>query len=805
MKKIASLLLILSMSLCCFFACGEQKVTVNLDLDNNGVVENWETPFTKESAPDRSKLGLTINKSINSIDEFNTILVGENANVTSNDVVKLNCDIDCGGATLSTIDLKGATLLGNNHTITNFKMNTTSGTSLMAKGTIYDLNVFAGFYKLTISLTDNFDYSIFSNMLLLDNVQTKCCFNITKQYDADKTDGKILTISLLNDGHFTTNENEQNTTINNCGVEGKLILNETDVKNASLNYICAVMPSTNLGDEITNTTSSVVIDTILNNTTYCSAFVCENGGYICNADVNSTIQCSLKEQNDTTNYISGVVATSLGTGEVRYTRIDANINVNSSTFTTAGNETTYVGALFGEMSGGLASYNTTDGKITIDNISSIIAGGFGGYCENAYLFQNINRTDVIISKVLNKVYASQFIGSSVLGYIEKCFSFSEFNVNLDRVLNSGDGTSNVSLGLFTNYNVLSSGFNNGICASSMNGIFVGGKINIEVASGVSTNYTKSMLQNGIFAELKVVDGETTTSYIPTKYNYLRYDYDLDFNCVGVSGVSTTAQQQNIDTFKPSNDELSLSSYSLQSFATFCENFNINNNIFTLQDSNFNFDNLKIALSSSNLISYFKQTRAFTGDSSSDSFDFTISSTECLKTKIDNESTIVDVDSTNISMASKLQEIITYAKQKDMSMFAVRFDKSLLNATTTTVNAGTYDELNNTLYSKINTAMGSFNYYKIIYEVILRTIYSYDDITNLADIISIAEGDSYALTTAVSTENQNKLYYVQYVMNSEKEQTNFKMVINATTASGTTSYVIQADNLNNGFMLYFYVR
>jgi hypothetical protein len=119
-------------SMACFGGCGKDDTPTSVDLDNDGVISEWETLF--ENAPLSDRLTIANVVDINNLAELKA-----NNDSSETKVYRLNSNIDCGGETLS-INLGRSSLYGNNKVIKNFKLGDCSvfgegeGDGVVAKG-----------------------------------------------------------------------------------------------------------------------------------------------------------------------------------------------------------------------------------------------------------------------------------------------------------------------------------------------------------------------------------------------------------------------------------------------------------------------------------------------------------------------------------------------------------------------------------------------------------------------------------------------------------------------------------------------
>lgn len=275
MKKILSLISLMFVFIVSLFfvACGE-KAQKDIDLNGDGIVEEWEKNFKGIKA---SQTRVDADIEVSNIEEFNNlsnkivelqtrepqqatdvdgqpvydeethkpIYIPETEPIL-NPVVKLTKDIDFNGEEIDCQDLKGATFFGNNKVLKNFKLRALEDSegayfnhyNLFANAkSITELYVFMGFQDFTLEQVNaggdnnHIDFTLFRDCYKLENITVKGMFNLISKSNVE------LNVSLLsyNSQYFDLYDNDidkesndsdsqeiEGLNISNCSVIGRI-------------------------------------------------------------------------------------------------------------------------------------------------------------------------------------------------------------------------------------------------------------------------------------------------------------------------------------------------------------------------------------------------------------------------------------------------------------------------------------------------------------------------------------------------------------------------------------------------------
>lgn len=455
--------------------CGKEKNEVSVDLDNDGVVSEWETVFGNMGASDRLTIANVVE--INSLSDLKAINDSEEIKV-----YKLNKDIDCGGETIS-INLRQSSLYGNNRVIKNFKLADCSifgeNSSKIAKGlfyngvAVYDLRVFMG--NQTYSLTDaNSQYTIspFINVPVLDRVVVKGKIDVKRQFS-----DQVMYLSLL---ASSIEDHSVDMYITNCSVIGDIDYAESNTSTVCAGGIASTLRSGDLVYNCSVNGDFKVVGTEMN----VGLVAGENHGFVSTVDTTGTVALqyySIGESN-----VGGVVGLNEKTAEVKNATTNAIISLGQDT-ALDGNYKFSTGGIAGQNNG-IISYSTSDAIINISKCDApIYIGSVAGRGMHAIYYNVIGRGELNPTNC-SRLYIADIVGESRYGYFDKIISGVNIKVDNSAI------SSKVNLGLITIFENLEADFNseekyNAEFVPNFKSILIGGKVNV---------YTKNALSSGEF-------------------------------------------------------------------------------------------------------------------------------------------------------------------------------------------------------------------------------------------------------------------------------------------------------------------
>lgn len=459
--------------------CGKDKVATSVDLDNDGVVSEWETLFGSMAPSDRLTISNVVE--INSLSDLKAI-----NDSTETKVYKLNSNIDCGGETLS-INLGQSSLYGNNKVIKNFKLgdcaifgegesSTTINKGLFYNGVaVYDLRLFMGNQTFSFQgVNSATTISPFVNVPVLDNVVVKGKIDVKNQ----SSDGDVY-LSLL---ASSIEGKRSDMSITNCSVIGDI---DYDVVSTySVVNVGGIAPKLWTTDFVYGCDVNAELN-ILGTDMNIGMVAGVNEGFV--STVNSTGMIATSYSAAGYSNIGGIVGVNEKSAEIKNATTTATLNYTEDPSLDSGLSGDRVYAI-GGVSGrnnGVISYSTSDATLNINKCDAkVYAGSIAGYGEHAIYYNVIGRGAVNPTGCPD-IYIADLVGYSKYGYFDKVIANTNINVDNSAI------NSKVYLGLLTIFENLDSAFDsdakyNAEFAPNFKSVLLGGAVNVYTNSAVSS-------------------------------------------------------------------------------------------------------------------------------------------------------------------------------------------------------------------------------------------------------------------------------------------------------------------------------
>lgn len=466
-----------------FSGCGKDNDNVSVDLDNDGVVSEWETVFGSAPSSNRATIANVVN--ISTLAELKAINDNSANETTDMYDYRLVKDIDCKGETLS-INLGKSKLFGNNRVIKNFKLGTCpifgeeEGGESVSKGlfyngvAVYDLRLFMGNQKFEINEdTSEYNISPFVNVPVLNTITVKGKLTISRRYTDNNTNISLLASSV--------EEKRSGLSISNCSVIGDIDYKESD--SSATVYAGGIAAKLWANDLIYN--STVDGDFVVNGTMMNVGLVAGvSDGFVSTVNTKGSVATSYYSVGNSA--VGGVVGFNSRNGEIKNATTTATISFDQDTLLSSNAEFA-VGGMAGRNNG-IISYSTSDAKLNISKCdATTYVGSVAGYGEHSIYYNVIGRGELNVTKCPN-VFVADLVGYSKYGHFEKIITNARINVDNSTI------DSKVNLGLVTIFEKLGGEFDseakyNAEYTPNFKSILIGGGANV---------YTKNAISAGDF-------------------------------------------------------------------------------------------------------------------------------------------------------------------------------------------------------------------------------------------------------------------------------------------------------------------
>ena len=495
--------------------CSGYHPEVSVDLDNDGVISDWETIFDKMEESNRV-IGVSNIVDISSFEQLKAI----NDTVSDVNYYKLTKNIDCGGEELN-INLGKSVLLGNNKVIKNFKLKEIGYTTgegedkthidanvygFIYNGVaVYDLRLFAGYQQIEINDLRNWNIaSTLINVATVDNVVIKGKLEVNRLKTEGLSGGDRIDLSLgvaslsdigemISDGYYTPN-------ISNISAIGEIKYGE-EMTNSRVR-IGGIIPHLGENGMVYGATSNVNIDAYSTGTLSVGGIVADNEDLVSTCEYLGTI--STTYDPNSSNFVGGIAGRNLSSGEIKNSIVSGKITFNTSTVTSTVPKF-MVGGVVGRNIG-VVDYVENNATIDITNAYEIQIGGICGTSEYGIFSNIINRAKITLNSCKD-VYIAEITGVSKYGHYEKIVDMSTITIN------NGAISSRVKLGMDTIFEDFSNGATNlkynAEFTPTFTGILMTGNavVNQKKVTDTSTNFVYNLgLRNPY--EYEVIDEAT---------------------------------------------------------------------------------------------------------------------------------------------------------------------------------------------------------------------------------------------------------------------------------------------------------
>lgn len=422
--------------------CGEDDASINYDIDKDGVVSNWESPFERLQVTKRPSMDS--NKDIveiSSLEEFKAIS-DKSAEFT---IFRLKENIDCKGQELC-VNLGTSVLLGNGKTISNFKL----GTFAFAEGNnnramcviygglgVYDLNLHMGLQNITLTEKVVDTCSAISAIVgaeNIDNVHAKGKFVVQRKI-ANAGQNKVDISLLASDkNEVETNVDKQVLKVSNSTSTGVIEYVE-EVGGATTTRIGGISAYINDSSSISNCNAIVDVKVSTAHNLSIGLIAGEMGtdektlthSIISSCSTSGNISFGLQGSGNDIS-LGGIVGKAREFAYVKNCKTDANItNFANSTTTLSSHPQVLVGGIAG-LSNGTLEYVTSDASIKLNNLFSVISGGIAGQTKGA-VFSNIISRGSIAFTSIDRIITAEMVGIVDGGLIEKAIVNTTLDVN----------------------------------------------------------------------------------------------------------------------------------------------------------------------------------------------------------------------------------------------------------------------------------------------------------------------------------------------------------------------------------------